>query len=130
MSSIERESKVDGLLLALLETPTIKQAAAKAGMSYATARRLLADPAVQAKLRGMRETALREALDEAVGLARLARETLAEAMAATDAPLSVRVRAAGTALDYAQRVFEMYELAERIDALETRLAATAAATSH
>lgn len=123
MSDFGRENKIDALLLALLDTPTIRQAAMKAGMGYATARRLLADEDVQAKLRAMREEALREALDEAMAMARLARETLAEAMQASDAPLSVRVRAAEAALAYAQRMMELYSLAERIDAIEARLAA-------
>lgn len=123
MSDFGRENKADALLLALLESPTIKQAAAKAGMGYATARRLLADEDVQSKLRAMREEALREAVDEAMAMARLARETLAEAMADTGASLSVRVRAAEAALAYAQRMMEMYELATRIDAIESRLAA-------
>lgn len=125
MSDSEHSHKAEKLLLALFDCPTIKQAAIQAGVSYATARRMLEEPSVQARLKELRELATKEALNEAIALSRTARETLAQAMADTEAPLSVRVRAAEVALSYSYRALEQYELAERIDAIEQRLRNTA-----
>lgn len=120
--------KSDRLVRALLEADTLKDAAAAAAIPYRTARRMMQQPDVQQALAEMRQDAAREAVLEAATLARLARETLRQVMDDLTAPPHARVRAAEAALGYEKAVAELFDVHQRLEALEARLAAPQASS--
>jgi hypothetical protein len=108
------------LLAALAAGSPIEQAAQAAGLSARTAYRRLADPAFCGRLAGVRDELVAEALGELVGCAGEAVTTLRRLLHAENE--HVQLGAARTLLDQLLRLREALELAERVAALERRLA--------
>ena len=110
-------------LEALLTRPTMKEAAAAAGVSETTLWRYMKDPAFSGELREAR----RLAYDHTI--ARLQRDSgdavtvLRGLMMKEDAPAAARVSAARTLLDYADRFAEVDDLRGRLEELEDYLRA-------
>lgn len=117
-----KKSRRDRLLAALLTANSLKDAAAAADVPYDTARRWMRDPDFQAVLADLRRDAADAAVLEALRLAELARATLADILADEHAAAYVRVRAAEVVLTYERAVSDLYDLNERLAAIEARLA--------
>lgn len=108
-------------LAALVAAPTVRQAAAKAGIGETTAWRYLGDPAVR--------TALAERQDGVLGHVsrRLAAEmggaldTLRAIMRDKEASPASRVSAARTVLECGLKLAELVALAQRVAEIEGRL---------
>lgn len=105
-------------LQAMLTEPTLKAAAAAAGISYETLYRYKKDPVFARRLReAQREmtdltvTRLQQAAPEAVTVLR-------NLMKKEDAPPSARISAARTLLDYSLRAGELEELRAQVEALQ------------
>ena len=108
-------------IAALLEFPTVREAARAIGIGEATLFRWMQDPEFQT---GYRE-AKRRIVDEAV--TRLQRSagdasgTLRKIMLDDEAPASVRVSAARVILDMAVRAVELEDLERRLTTLEDKM---------
>jgi hypothetical protein len=111
-----RPNKREALLLALLCSPNLKAAAAKAGISYATAKRYTAADDFQKELAEAKATAFGQALTVLQGCSARAAKTLLRNLKADKA--SDRTQAAKTLLDFAFRAWEDNELTERVKELE------------
>jgi hypothetical protein len=112
-----RPNKRDALLLALLCSPNLKAAAAKAGISYATAKRYAAEVDFQQELAEAKTSAFGQALTVLQGCSARAAKTLLRNLKADKA--SDRTQAAKTLLDFAFRAWEDKELAEKVRGLES-----------
>jgi hypothetical protein len=104
------------VLLALLDTPSIKAAAAATGVNEKTVRRWLRQPEFQAAYRAARRAVVEETLA-------LLQRIGAKAVAALHKNLAcekpaVEVAAAVAILDRAIRGVELSDLAERVEELE------------
>ena len=107
---------------ALLTSPTIEKAAKAAGIGEATAYRYLKQPAVKAELGQALDGALGQAARLAVDEMAAALETLKQIHQDRNAPASSRVSAARTILQAGPALREALDLAERVTALEQKLA--------
>jgi hypothetical protein len=110
--------KREQAIAALLERPTISEAARAVGIGEKTLRRWLAEPEFKAAYQDIREQALRIAVGHLQGLLASAAEALERAM--TCGTPGVEVRAAGIVIQEAFKGVELLDLAERVAALETR----------
>lgn len=107
---------------ALLVSRTVAEAAQAAGVGFRTLTRWLTEPEFRAALREAQEQALDAAVSRLAGAAVIAADTLqtiAESDTAQDGP---RVSAARAILTTLLTIREQRDLAERISALEERLA--------
>lgn len=108
-------------IVALLNEPTIPQAAKAAGVGVRSVHRWLADPIFSRAYR----TARREAFSHAIALtqryAPVAVNVLAKIMADPTTPTHARVTAAATLLRFGREGIELDDLAGRIEALETSM---------
>lgn len=107
-------------VLALLERPTVKDAAEAAGVHKATLYRWLQEEGFQAVYHGARRELLRHVAARLQQISGEAVETLREVMADRTQQGASRVGAARTVLDYAVKAAEQQEVIERLDALEGR----------
>ena len=117
------ERKQDRAILALLAEPTLEAAARSAEVAPATIWRWNQQADFKSRLRDAR----RAVVEGAIG--RL-QQAATEAVSALQRNLtcgtpSVEVRAAATILDQAIKAVELFDITERIEQLETRLAARA-----
>lgn len=103
-------------IAALLERPTITEAARAVGIGEKTLRRWLAEPEFQAAYRDAREQAVRRPWDASRGSWRVRVRPLERAMACGTS--SVEIRAAGIVIQEAFKGAELLDLAERVAALE------------
>lgn len=106
-------------LLALVEHPTLEEAAAAVGLTSRTLRRYLEDPVFLSEYRALRRAVWEQAvaeLQQACGeaVATLRRNLDAESEAA-------QIRAARTILDHARSGLEITDMLERLEELERRL---------
>lgn len=113
--------KREQALAALLEMPTIGEAAKKTGVSAITLWRWLQDAEFQSDYRsakreitGQAITRLQQASIEAV-------ETLRQVMGNNEVPAAARVSAARTVLDVALKGVELEDFASRIESMERSL---------
>jgi hypothetical protein len=110
---------------ALMSEPSIKAAAKKSGVGFATLRRWLQDPAFNAALRDARSQVFERTMVTLAAAAETAVEVLREVMtnqaAAESDSASVRVRAARVALGAMLRSHDLVEIEQRLKALEERL---------
>ena len=106
---------------ALLETPTLREAAEAAGVSEPTGWRYLRDAQVRAELGRRTDALLTQAASGLASDLAEARQTLREIHRDADAPAGARVSAARAVTDTALRIFELVALADRVAALEERL---------
>ena len=107
-------------ILALLQAPSVAQAAADAGVGVRTLERWLAeDDEFVREFRATRarvvETAISRLQDAVTDAVECLRRNLDE-----PAPASVQVRAAGLILEHAVSAIKDFDLIERIEALERR----------
>ena len=105
-------------IIALLNNPTIGEAAKAAGLGERTLTRYLADPGFRAELRKRQDQALAAATAALSGLAGDAVGTLAGVMGDGEASPAARVRAAAVILAERRKVAELDDLAERVAELE------------
>lgn len=114
-----RRYRQEVAVVQLLTQPTIAAAAKSAGVGEKTLRRWIHDdPEFQARYRAAREIILRQAVGRLQGHMAGAVETLARAMTCGTPP--VEVRAAVALLDHAFRGAELFDLTERVRALEDK----------
>ena len=109
-------------VIALLERPTVKEAAEAAGVHKATLYRWLQEEGFQAVYHGARREVLRHVAARLQQISSEAVETLREVMADKTQQGASRVGAARTVLDYAVKATEQQEIIERLDRIEGRTA--------
>lgn len=114
--------KKQRLLNALLTANSLKDAAAEAGVPYETARRYLREPEFQDALKALRRESADASLLDAIALAERARAALAAVLDDPHVKGYVKVRAAEVILNWERSVGEMWELHDRLTAIEQRLA--------
>lgn len=108
-------------VLALLEKPTVTEAARVAGVHRATLYKWLREePEFQAAHREARREVLRHVAARLQQISGEAVETLREVMSDKTQQGASRVGAARTVLDYAVKATEQQEVIERLDRLEGR----------
>lgn len=105
-------------VLALLEKPTVAEAAKSAGVHRATLYKWLREERFQAVYHGARRELLRHVAARLQQISAEAVETLREVMADKTQQGASRVGAARTVLDYAVKATEQQEIIERLDRLE------------
>ena len=113
-----RKDNDDRIILALLSAPTVREAAAAAGVSERTVYARLKEPAFNQRLAEARREMWR---GHAVALqAKLggAIETIAEIMESENAPSQVRLNAAESIVRNAMKISEQADFAERLEAIE------------
>src|SRR5262245_11762035 len=108
--------KREQAIAALLERPTISEAARAVGIGEKTLRRWLAAPEFKAAYQDAREQTLRVAVGRLQGLLARAGEALDRAMVCGTP--GVEVRAAGIVIQEAFKGAELLDLAERVAVLE------------
>lgn len=117
------QPKQEEAIIALLNQPTVKQAAAALGVGESTMHRWLDEPAFANAYRRAR----RQAFSVAVGLTQkytaLAVQTLAKIMTDPTAPHSAKVSAASATLKFGRESIELDDLAGRLEEVESRLSA-------
>lgn len=105
-------------LQAVISHPTLKEAAAAAGVSETTLWRYMQDPNFSNRLREARREAVGHAVTRLQRASSDAVSALQHLMMKDDAPAAARITAARTILDYSFRAVEVDELKARIDQLE------------
>lgn len=106
---------------ALVASRTIREACQRVGVGEATARRWLKQPALQRLVAELAHEQLAGLTSRFRQLGLEAAETLAEAMAASDAPWASRIRASEVVLSHLLKLVELTELERRLQAVEQRL---------
>jgi hypothetical protein len=115
------ELKQERAIVALLAEPSIEAAAKTAEVSDVTIWRWMKQPEFRAKLRDARRAVVEGAIGRLQQAATEAVSTLQRNLACGTP--SVEVRAATTILDHAIKAVELFDVVERIEQLEARLAA-------
>lgn len=115
----------DALVLALATGLSVPTAARRAGASERTAYRRLKDPAFRRRVAETRSALLSEAVGKLIALAGRAADALGELLS-SERDL-VKLQAAKSILELGPRLREAGELAERLEALERRVAGGPAA---
>jgi hypothetical protein len=110
----------EALLVALACGATVEAAAAKAGISEATAYRRLKEPAFQQRLRDLRADMVQRTGGMLTAAAGEAVKTLL-ALQKETVPPATRLGAARAILEWGIKVREMAELEQRLAALEGKL---------
>lgn len=107
-------------VIALLEHPTVKEAAEAAGVHKATVYRWLREPEFQAAYREARREAVSRATARLQQISSEAVEALREIVSDRSQQGASRVGAARCILDYAARMTEIEDFGERLARLEER----------
>jgi hypothetical protein len=118
-----RKNVDDALVLALSTGLSVPTAAQRAGASERTAYRRLDDPAFRSRIAQARSALFAEAVGRLAGLAGKAADALGELLT-SDRDL-VKLQAAKSVLELGPKLREAGELAERVEALERRMAGEA-----
>ena len=105
-------------IAALLEFPTVREAAETVGIGEATLFRWMQNPEFQTGYREAKRRVVDEAVTRLQRSAGEASDTLRGIMLDTKTPASVRVSAVRAILDMAVRAVEIQELEARIEKLE------------
>ena len=105
-------------LTALLSCPTMKAAAAAAGIDYRTIRRYMQNPEFIAEYRRITTELLTDARLRAQQAISPALETLSRICEDDQAKKMERIAAARSILEWSIRLTEMTDIVERIEALE------------
>jgi hypothetical protein len=108
-------------IAALIEAPTIREAAGVVGIGEATLFRWLQHADFQNAYRHAKQQIVSQAISRLQKASGEAVETLREIMNDTNKPPSARVSCAKTILDMAAKALEMDNLSTRIEALEKRV---------
>jgi len=115
------EMRQERAIVALLAEPSIEAAAKTAEVSDVTIWRWMKLPEFRSKLRDARRAVVEGAIGRLQQAATEAVETLRRNL--TCGTPSVEVRAAATILDQAIKAIELFDVVERVEQLEARLAA-------
>jgi uncharacterized protein YggE len=110
-------------IIALLNEPSTKEAAAAAGVSEVTLWRWLQDDTFRAPYMQARRLAVQRAIARTQAVTSEAVETLREVMKSSVAMPSARVAAAKAILDYAMKGIELEDHENRLAEIERKLAA-------
>lgn len=110
--------KQEKALACLITQPTLKAAAAAAGIDYRTMRRYLDDADFLAEYRHISTELVADARMRGQQLLSPAMETLAEICSDTDAKATDRIAAARSILEWGIRLTEFSDIEERLEALE------------
>lgn len=105
-------------LAALVSNPTIKAAAAAAGIDYRTMRRYMDDPDFMTEYRHITTEMLQDARMRSQQLLNPALEALAEIFTNAEAKDSDRIAAARGILEWGTKLTELTDIAERVEMLE------------
>lgn len=105
-------------LSALLNSPTVADAAKKARLSQATLYRYLREPSFKAAYRHARTEIVEHAITQMQRDCATASNTLREVCEDKQAPASARVSAAKTIIDGAVKAVELQDLTARLEELE------------
>ncbi len=120
----KRDRRRELAVAALLECPTIHEAARASGVGLTTLYRWVREDAeFQSAYRAAKHAALQQAIGRLSAISGQAVETLRDVMADAEAQAGARVSAARAALDMAVKAAEVEELAARVAALEQLLTA-------
>lgn len=115
----EKKSRRDqAAIIALLNEPTIKQAALKVGIGEATLWRWMQEPEFKEQFRLAKKQSLSQAVSKLQQSTGLAAETLLAICVDKEAPHASRVTASKTILEMGFKAVEIEELEARIDQLE------------
>jgi transposase-like protein len=114
------ERKQDRAIIALLTEPTVEAAARAVDIAPATIWRWTQQADFRARLRDARRAVVEGAIGRLQQTATEAVETLRRNL--TCGTPSVEVRAATAILEQATRAVELFDIAERVEQLEARLA--------
>ncbi|WP_094604946.1 hypothetical protein SPSIL_017070 [Sporomusa silvacetica DSM 10669] len=122
MAGGSKVDKHESLIIALLSSPDIQTAAAKACVSESTAWRWLReDEEFQTKYKAAKKQALSVAIAQLQQAAGEAVKTLRDVAAAADSPASSRVSAAKSILELAIKAAEIEEIEQRLSELEAQI---------
>ena len=116
---VTTELKQERAIVALLAEPTLGAVAKAADISEVTLWRWMKDPDFKSRLRDARRAVVEGAIGRLQQAATEAVATLQRNL--TCGTPSVEVRAAATIFDQAIKAVELFDIAERIEQLETRL---------
>jgi hypothetical protein len=119
MTGTGKTRKREQAIAALLESPTITEAAQVVGVGEKTLRRWLAEPEFQAAYRDARQEAVRMAVGRLQGLLVKATETLERTMSCNSP--AIELRAAVAVIEQGFKGAELLDLAERLAALESKV---------
>jgi hypothetical protein len=107
-------------LLCLLNEPTVKSAAEKAGVGERTLHRWLDDPAFDAAYRKARRQVFSQAVSLSQKYAALAVNCLGKMINDPSAPHSAKVQASQAMLKFSRESIELDDLAQRVATIEAR----------
>ena len=110
--------KQEQAIIALLQMPTIGEAAKAAGIGESTLGRWLQNDEFQERYREAKRQAVAQAVTRLQQVCSEATEALRGVLNDTEAPASSRVSAAKTVLEMAIKGVELEDLAGRVDKLE------------
>lgn len=111
-------TRVDSIILALLQSPSIEKAAASLDLAPSTLWRWLKKPKFKEALRDARRKAFSQNIARLQNASSAAVSTLLKTMVDTGAPHASRIRAAECVLEMSLRSMETEDLEARIDTLE------------
>lgn len=115
--------KCHDAVLALLTEPTVKAAARRVGVSEKALRTWARIPEFAEMLREARDQAFGHALGRLQAVATQAVDVLERVMKGRKTSAELKVKAAAAVLTHSFKAAELHELADRLAALEARLAA-------
>jgi uncharacterized protein (UPF0147 family) len=127
MDGTERQRKeatsrrADLFLAALLESPTLTEAAATAQLSRRDATRIYANSEFKTRLREATDEIINNSLNRAKTRIGAALAVIEEVMGDTETPRAVRVSAAKAMIDIAFKAVETSDILERLASLETAI---------
>jgi molybdenum-dependent DNA-binding transcriptional regulator ModE len=110
--------RMEAAIVALLEQPSIPEAAKAAGISYTSLWRWLQDPEFQAEYRNARRQALGQATAQLQQASGAAVKALKQIIEDRESPSSARVMAARTILEMGLKAIELEEIEARLAAVE------------
>jgi len=116
-----KNSKREILLSALILHPTVREAAAAAGIPETTAYTWLRKPDFNAEYKRRKKQLVTEASDNIILKMNEATRVIKEIMRDTDAPPQTRLNAAKTVLEFAFKLIEQNEIMTRVEALEAAI---------
>ncbi|HEX7312314.1 MAG TPA: hypothetical protein VF297_00085 [Pyrinomonadaceae bacterium] len=115
--------KQERALAALLNNPTVRDAAAEAKVLEATLYRYMREATFAERLKEVRRGAVEHLTARLQAKASAAAKVLSEVAEDETKPASVRVSAAKAVIEYTLKAFELGDLDERLKALEQALEA-------
>ena len=119
--AMDSSRKTEEVIAALLQNPTIKEAATVTGLHENTVLRLMKQPEFQDQYRQARQELLQSTLNKLQELSSQAVATLSVVMAAQKSPASAKVSAARTVLEMQLRLIETADILQRLAVIEGKV---------